>query len=127
MPRCWTLELCRMKFDLSMYYKILHGFVDIPRDTLFKVRDIRTRSNGLILYKDKFNCNLERYIFRNRCINIWKSLPQNVVCASNLSLFNNSINSLDLDSIIRKASSSTWYTVLRDCFRYSFFYIQLPM
>src|ERR1700730_15106971 len=102
-----SLELSRMNFDLSMYYKILNELVDIPWDTLFQVRDIRTRSNGLTLYKDKFNCNLKRYIFRNRCINIWNSLPQNVVCASNISLFNSRINSLDLDSIIRKASSST--------------------
>src|SRR5437867_1665593 len=45
-----TIELRRIKFDLSMYFKVLHDLVDIPRDTpLFKVRDTRTRNNGLTL------------------------------------------------------------------------------
>ena len=99
-----SLEMRRIKCDLSMYFKLLHEIVDMPYDIFFKVRDIRTRSNGLTLYKDKFNCNLERYFFRNRCINIWNMLPQNVVCSNNLSMFNNRLNALDLDSIILKAS-----------------------
>jgi len=99
-----SLEVRRIKFDLSMYFKILHELVDVPCDSLFQVRDIRTRSNGLTLYKDTFSCNLERYIFKNRCINIWNLLPQNVVCAPNLQLFKSNLNSLDLDSIILKAS-----------------------
>lgn len=101
-----SLEMRRIKCDLSMYYKILHEIVDMPHDrpTFFQVRDVRTRSNGLTIHKDKFKCNVERYFFRNRCINIWNMLPQNVVCANNLSLFKNRLNALDLDSIILKAS-----------------------
>ena len=99
-----SLEVCRIKFDLSMYFKILHELVDVQCDSLFQVRDIRTRSNGLTLYKDTFSCNLERYIFKNRCINIWNLLPQNVVSAPNLQMFKSNLNSLDLDSIILKAS-----------------------
>jgi len=99
-----SLEIRRLKSDLSMYFKILHGIVDMPHDTFFQVREVRTRSNGLTLYKDKFSCNVERYFFRHRCINIWNMLPQNVVCSNNLSLFNSRLNALDLDSIILKAS-----------------------
>lgn len=99
-----SLEVRRIKCDLTMYFKILHEIVDIPNGNLFQVRVVRTRSNGLTLYKDKFNCNVERYFFKNRCINIWNMLPQNVVCSSNLPLFNSRLNALDLDSIIRKAS-----------------------
>ena len=100
-----TIELRRIKFDLSMYFKVLHDLVDIPRDTpLFKVRDTRTRNNGLTLYKEKFNHNMERYTFKNRCINIWNLLPQNVVCASSLCAFNRRLDSIELESIILKAS-----------------------
>jgi len=99
-----SLEMRRIKCDLAMYFKILHETVDIPHCTLFQVRVVRTRSNGLTLYKDKFHSNQERYFFRNRCINIWNMLPQNVVCASNLSLFNTRLNALDLNSIICRAS-----------------------
>jgi len=88
-----------------MYFKVLHDLVDIPRDTpLFKVRDTRTRNNGLTLYKEKFNHNMERYTFKNRCINIWNLLPQNVVCASSLCAFNRRLDSIDLEPIIPKAS-----------------------
>ena len=99
-----SLEIRRIKFDLSMYFKILHGLVDLKSDTLFHVRDIRTRSNGLTLHKDKLNYNIERYSFKYRCVNIWNLLPQNVVCSSELSLFKSRLNSIDLPSIIRKAS-----------------------
>ena len=96
----------RIKCDLSMYFKILYEFVDIPFDTFFQVRNVRTRNNGLTLYKGKFNCNLERYIFRNRCINVWNLLPQNVVCSNDLQSFNRNLNSIDLVSLICKASVS---------------------
>ena len=93
----------RIKFDLSMYFKILHGLVDLSSDTLFQVRDIRTRNNGLTLYKAKFNCNIERYSFKNRSVNIWNLLPENVVSSNELSLFNSRLNSLDMIPLIRKA------------------------
>jgi hypothetical protein len=90
-----------------MYYKLLHGLVDINSDTLFQVRDSRARSNGFTLHKAAFNYNIERYSFKNRCVNIWNLLPQNVVCSTELSLFNSRLNSLDLIPIIRKASISS--------------------
>lgn len=99
-----SLEMRRIKFDLTMYFKILHDLVDLDSDTLFQVRDIRTRSNGCTLYKAKFNCNMERYSFKNRSVNIWNMLPENVVGSSELSLFSRGLNSLDVIPIIRKAS-----------------------
>jgi hypothetical protein len=101
-----SLEMRRIKCDLTMYYKILNNLVDISSDSLFQVRSVRTRNNGLTLYLDKFNNNLERYVFRNRCLNVWNSLPQTVVCSLNLSSFKNSLNSIDLIPVIRKASVS---------------------
>lgn len=102
-----SLEIRRIKYDLTMYFKILHELVDINSDSIFQIRDVRTRSNGLTLFKAKFNCNTERYIFRNRCINIWNLLPQTVVGSSGLSLFKSRLNSIDLYSVIQKASLSS--------------------
>ena len=103
-----SLEMRRIKYDLSMYFKILHGIVDSNSDSMFQVRDIRTRNNGLTLFKSKFNCNLERYIFRNRCINIWNLLPQTVVGSSDIFAFKRRLNSIDLNRIILKASASNF-------------------
>ena len=102
-----SLEMRRIKYDLSMYFKILHGLVDTNTDALFQVRDMRTRSNGLTLHKAKFDCNIERYTFKNRCVNIWNMLPQHVVSASNISMFNSRLNSIELVPIIHKAAIST--------------------
>ena len=44
-----SLECRRMKTDLGMYHKILHGLVDIEPDSFFQVRNGCTRSNGLSL------------------------------------------------------------------------------
>ena len=99
-----SLEMRRTKYDLYMYFKILHGLVHIDSETLFQIRDIRTRNNGLTLFKSKFRCNIERYLFRNRCVNIWNLLPQNVVASNDLSIFKRHINTLNLESIVLKAS-----------------------
>ena len=101
-----SLEVRRIKFDLSLYFKILHEFVDIDSENLFTLRDMHTRNNGLTLQKARFRGNTERYLFRNRCINIWNLLPQNVVSSNDPSVFNSRLNSIDLNSIIRKASVS---------------------
>ena len=55
-----SLETRRIKCDLTMYFKILNGIVDLNSESLLQVSDMRTRNNGLTLYKAKFNCNLER-------------------------------------------------------------------
>ena len=81
--------------------------MDIDCDTLFEIRDMRTRNNGLTLHKAKFSNNVERYIFKNRCVSIWNMLPQNVVGSKEPSVFINRLNSIDLGSIILKASIST--------------------
>ena len=96
----------RIKCDLSMYFKILYDLVYISPDSLFHVRNVRTRNNGLTLYKEKFNNNLKCYVFRNRCLKVWNLLPQNVVCSNDLASFIYNLNSIDLVSIIRKASVS---------------------
>ena len=103
-----SLELRRIKYDLSMYFKLVHGIVVSNNESMFQVRNIRTRNNGLTLFKAKFNCNMERYIFRNRCINIWNLLPQTVVGLSEVLAFKRHLNSTDLSPIIRKASVCTF-------------------
>ena len=103
-----SLELRRIKHDLTMYFKIVHGIVDCRpnSESMFQVRDVRTRNNGLTLFKAKFNCNLERYIFMKRCINIWNLLPQTVVGSSDVFAFKRRLNAIDLNPIILKASVS---------------------
>ena len=106
-----SLECRRMKTDLGMYHKILHGLVDIEPDSFFQVWNGCTRSNGLSLTKSKINCNLERYSFRNRWVNVWNLLPQYVVCSNDVISFKRNLRSVDLISTVRKAAVTEGFNV----------------
>jgi len=77
-----TLELHRVKSDLTMMFSIVRGFVDIDCNSLFRVIDcesFHTRGNNLRLYKEhcNVNCRLNAFVCRN--INVWNRLPAHVV------------------------------------------------
>ena len=101
-----TLELRRIKSDLGMYFKIVHGLVDIPMDCFFTFRIGKTRTNGKTLLKHAFNNNMERYAFKNRCINLWNMLPANVVNSSSFIAFKNTLRLIDLPDLLRQSTIS---------------------
>ena len=51
---------------------------------LFFTVNANARSNGLKLYKTRFNSNTRKFSFSQRIINDWNSLPNNVVTAPNV-------------------------------------------
>ena len=73
--------------DLIMTYKIINGLVDVDMNFFFTVNANHTRSNGLKLYKNRFNSNTRKFSFPQRIINDWNSLPQDVVSAPNVFIF----------------------------------------
>jgi len=90
--RSETLELRRLKTDLKMYYYTKHFSEDIKDFSLRCGRP--TRGHSLTIRKGKIRNNLERYGFRNRCIDIWNKLPQNVVNAPNMDSFKRSLEKI---------------------------------
>ena len=50
-----------------------------------------TRSNGLKLYKSRFNSNTRKFFFLQRIINDWNSLPHDVVSAPNVFILGHAI------------------------------------
>ena len=96
-----SLELRRIKIDLCMYYKIIFGFVDLPAEDLFCIRNGITRNNGVCIYKGSFKSNAERYFFNNRCINCWNSLPFYVVNASSPFVFKRCLAGIDFRKFLR--------------------------
>ena len=73
--------------DLIMTYKIINGLVDVDMNFFFTVNANHTRSNGLKLYKSRFNSNTRKFSFSQRIINDWNSLPNYVVTAPNVFIF----------------------------------------
>ena len=86
-------ELRRLKLDLIMMYKILHGLLAV--DTLFNVRlDDRTRGDFKIL-KPHCNVNSRAHSFACRRLNCWNSLPNDVRNASSVFVFKRLLSKCD--------------------------------
>jgi len=68
-----------------MTYEIINGLVDM--DMNFTINANHIRSNGLQLYKSKFNSNTRKFSFSQRIINDWNSLSHDVVSAPNVFIF----------------------------------------
>ena len=81
-----SLEVRRLKADLTMYYKILHNLVDISVNDFFEIRynSHNTRGHSLTLRCRNFNNNLMKNSFVNRHINCWNCLPNCTVHANSI-------------------------------------------
>ena len=92
-----SLELRPLKMDLSMYYKILNGLVDLDAEIFFKIdqNEHSTRTNGMKLHKSVSKSSLHSNTFSHRCINCWNALPPDIVLASSLSSFKHKLNEFD--------------------------------
>ena len=55
-----------------------------------------TRGHSLSVYKTPYKNNWEKFLFRNRIINLWNKLPQHVANAPNIMSFKKQINGLPL-------------------------------
>jgi len=73
--------------DLIMTYKILNNLVSMDKKYFFTVNTNPTRSNGLKLFKSRFNASTRGHSFWQRIINDWNNLPCEIVSASNVLIF----------------------------------------
>ena len=66
--------------DLIFCYKIIHGYVSLSPDNFFTVvRDHRTRGHSLKVFVPDARVNCRKHFFAVRVINVWNSLPDEVV------------------------------------------------
>lgn len=83
-----TLEKRRLRGDLIETYKILTGKENINHEVFFELRDSNTRSNTVKLIKSGHWRTLVRAnTFSVRVVNIWNSLPEDVVTAPSIGSF----------------------------------------
>ena len=97
-----SLEKRRLKFDLIMYYKILHGYVNVDYRSFFTLNQNvkNTRTNGLMLCKPLTKSKHPSNTFSIRCINCWNSLPIEIVKANNINVFKNGLNKFDFSNFL---------------------------
>ena len=82
----------RTRMDLIMTYKILNNLVSVDKDYFFTVNTNPTRSNGLKLYKNRFNTAIRGHSFSQRIVNDWNTLPHEIVSAPNVLIFKTKVD-----------------------------------
>ena len=83
------LEHRRKRGDVIEVYKYLHGFYKVSRPDFHIARNVMrsTRGNFLKLLKPRHRLNVRGNYFANRVVNLWNSLPDNVVTAPSVDSF----------------------------------------
>ena len=85
-----SLAYRRLRGDVIEVYKYLHDFYAVNASSMFRLRRHNapaTRGHCLKLEKKCCNTRLRQHFFSNRIVNVWNSLPVNVVTAPSLNSF----------------------------------------
>ena len=91
-----SLQIRRIKFDLTMYFKIMHNLVDLDPNQFLANKFSRTRGNDRALRLHKYCSNIDRYCFKNRLIALWNLLPNTTVNSSSVGGFKKNFKSLNI-------------------------------
>ena len=89
-----TLAYRRVRGDLIQMYKIVHGLNDIRQEALFEFahHEAGTRGHMFKIQKQHTRLQLREHSFSVRIVNLWNSLPEDVVCANTMNEFKNGID-----------------------------------
>ena len=92
-----SLEHRRLKFDLKMYHKIIHGLVNLDKNKFFVFLPNlhSTRGHDLQLQIPVYRSNHLANTFASRAIDCWNHLPAKTVTATSINAFSFYLNSAD--------------------------------
>jgi len=97
-----SLEIRRLKKDLIMYYKIIHGLIDLNMNEFFLIdNDMYTRGHNFKICKPPCKSDLFSNSFANRVINCWNLLPSTVVNMNSIKGFSAKLDSINFDKFIK--------------------------
>ena len=93
-----SLELRRLKIDLTTIFKISNNYTDINiSDILNILNNCRTIGNYKKLNVIHNYDNIIKNIINNRSVNIWNSLNKYIIKSVSVSSFKNKINKICFD------------------------------
>ena len=82
-----SLEVRRLRSDLLMYFKTLHGYADLQFTDFFKINNNRTTINNFLAITSSWKTNFSSDLFSNRAINVWNSLSNDIVLSQSVNQF----------------------------------------
>ena len=90
-----TLKDRRLRTDLIEVFKIIHGFTDIPTESLFRVNpNPRPGRHKYTLIRGHSRLDVRHKFFSQRVIPYWNALPSEAVEASSINAFKGHIEKL---------------------------------
>ncbi len=96
-----TLELRRLRADLCLCYKIIHGYIDTPINKFFVLDNSGiTRGHKWKLKPATPRLDTRLHFFSFRVVNAWNSLSAPTVDASSFNAFRALLMSECLDSFL---------------------------
>ena len=96
------LESRRLKYDIKLYYQIIHGQVGIEKSIFNLIpKDHDTRGHDFRLQRQLYPTNSLANTFSNRAIDCWNSLPASIVSVQSFAAFKRQIKNLDLNQFLR--------------------------
>ena len=87
-----TLIYRRRRGDMIETFKILNGHLDKEASIKLERATDSRRGNDFKLIKKRFNRDNRKYMFTNRIVNMWNSLPNVVVTANSVNSFKNALD-----------------------------------
>ena len=99
--RLCTLELRRLRADLSLCYNILHGLVETPISNFFAVHTNNpTRGHSWKLKSTVPRLDCRQHFFSHRIINVWNALSQKTVDSSSTAMFRARLKTESLEEFL---------------------------
>ena len=90
-----TLKFRRIRGDMIETYKIITGKYDALITPQFPISsESVTRGNSLKIINRRCHYDIRKYSFCNRVVNIWNSLPNEIVTAPSLNLFKTDLTNI---------------------------------
>ncbi len=88
-----TLVYRRKRGDMIQTYKFMHNIWEVEDELLTPRADTGTRGHDYKLFKERYATNVRGHFYSNRVIDIWNSLPQDIVNAPSVNSFKNRLDS----------------------------------
>jgi hypothetical protein len=94
-----TLLVRRIKADLVLVYKIIHGLVEGLGHMIQFARVFRTRGHLYKIVPQRFRVNSRKNFFSVRVANLWNDLPAEVVESRTLAIFKTKLKQIRYNEI----------------------------
>jgi len=99
-----SLELRRLHLDMSLVFKLLKNRLKVDWRQFFKLKSTVVRVNRghpLQIYKNRQINKINSQFFANRIVDIWNSLPVEVINSPSIASFKNKLAKVDLSRFLK--------------------------